>query len=279
MKAIGVLLILACLDGRAVNGAEAKVLISGAQKENNLVSKLVEAASISGPGTSFSFARRGDGWIFISATIAGDGNVAVILEDLAKTDAVIDHRAVLSHPAEGVRYVKNGPHRIHVRCEGTARVERLVVKAIPELIQSGLGFDPAIKAFGHYDMDFSRKDVLPNITTFFVPASLKLPQPVVDDWHRQGKRFIVEFGIDPKSKTAEEHAAYWTQLLEQVPFADGFIIDEFIINRPYAPERRPPLDAQIDTRFEAESIPSDNGSATGIPSMNRRLSDSGPTRG
>ena len=50
------------------------------------------------------------------------------------------------------------------------RVDKLVVKAIPELIHCGLGFDPAIKSYGRYDMEFLKKDILPNVTTLIVPA-------------------------------------------------------------------------------------------------------------
>jgi hypothetical protein len=233
MKSIGVfwLMLSICVCHLAAC-AEVKVLFSGERRRNNLVSELLEVSSISGPSTSFSFNRRGDGWVFISATCKGNGTVAIALDDSAKSDAVIIHRATGCNPAEGVRFVKTGQHRIHVDCEGTARVERLVVKAIPELIHSGLGFDPPLKAFGHYDMAFLGKDVLPNITTMMVPHSLKVPQSVIDDWHRQGKRFIVEVGIDAKAKTADEHVAYWTGLLDRAPFADGLIVDEFIINRP-----------------------------------------------
>jgi hypothetical protein len=239
MKTIGVcLLSLTVLICPMPARAAGQVLFSGDRKENNLVSKLLEVAAIPGPRGSFSFVRSGDGWIFISAECRGNGKVAVNLDDAAKGDAVISQRAADAEHAEGVRYVKKGTHHVHVACQGTAQVERLVVKAIPDLIHSGLGFDPAIKAFGHYDMDFFKKDILQNATTLFVPAFLKLPQSVVDDWHRQGKRFIVEFGIDPKCKTAEDHVANWVALMQKVPFADGFIIDEFIINRPYASERR-----------------------------------------
>jgi hypothetical protein len=250
MKAIGLfwLMLSICVCHRAAC-AEVKVLFSGERRRNNLVSELLEVSSISGPSTSFSFNRPGDGWVFISATCKGNGSVAIALDDSAKSDAVINHRATDGNPAEGVRFVKTGQHRIHVDCEGTARVERLVVKAIPDLIHSGLGFDPAIKAFGHYDMAFLTKDVLPNITTIFVPPHLKLPQSVVDEWHRQGKRFIVEFGIDAKAKTADEHVAYWTGLLDKAPFADGFIIDEFIINRPSRVPRRA---ATPTRRFDRE---------------------------
>jgi hypothetical protein len=239
MKTIAFLsLTIAVLSSAVADGADGTVVFSGERKENNLVSKLLEVASIAGPRTSYSFSRPSDGWIFLSAECQGSGTVTVVLDDSATADAVINHGVADAKPAEGVRYVKQGEHHVHVVCEGTARVERLIVKAIPDLIHSGLGFDPAIKAFGHYDMEFFKKDVLPNATTLFMPASLKLPPSVVDDWHRQGKRFIVEFGIDANAKSAEEHAASWTNLLEKAPFADGFIIDEFIINRPIASERR-----------------------------------------
>ena len=230
-------LTIAVLCSAAV-GADGKVVFSGERKENNLVSKLLEVASIAGLHSRMLSAGPATAGFSSRRSVRGSGTVTVVLDDSAMADAVINHRVGDAKPAEGVRYVKQGEHHVHVACDGTARVERLVVKSIPDLIHSGLGFDPAIKAFGHYDMEFFKHDVLPNATTLFMPASLTLPPSVVDDWHRQGKRFIVEFGIDAKAKTAEEHAAYWMNLLEKAPFADGFIIDEFIINRPIASERR-----------------------------------------
>jgi len=233
MKAICVFwLVLSVIACHCAVGAEGKVLFSGERKRNNLVSELLEVASISGPNASFSFNRPGDGWIFISARCNGNGTIAVALDNSAKSDAVINHNATGGNPAEGVRFVKKGEHSIRVDCDGGASVKRLTVKAIPELIHSGLGFNPAIKGFGHYDMDFLKKDVLPNATTLIVPHSIKLSQTVIDDWHRQGKRFIAEVGIDAKAKTADEHVAYWAGLMDKARFVDGIIVNEFIINRP-----------------------------------------------
>ena len=88
-------------------------------------------------------------------------------------------------------------------------------------------------------MAFLARDVLPNVTTLIVPHNIQLPQPVIDDWHRRGKRFIAEAGIDAKAKTADEHVAYWTGLLDKAPFLDGLIVNEFIINRPSAAPSTP----------------------------------------
>ena len=55
---------------------------------------------------------------------------------------------------------------------------------------------------------------------------------MIDDWHRQGKRFVAAVGINAQAKTADEHYQYWTGFLEKAPFLDGIIIDEFIVNNP-----------------------------------------------
>ena len=52
---------------------EARVLFSGEKKQNNLVSELLEAASISKTDKPLAFTRSSDGWIFISANYKGQG--------------------------------------------------------------------------------------------------------------------------------------------------------------------------------------------------------------
>ncbi len=246
MKAAGTfgLMLLICATARSAR-AETKVVFSGERRLNNFASELLEATAISGPGTALTVARPGDGWLFLAAKCEGSGTVDVLLDDAAQKDPVIAYRgteraSTARGPLEGVRFVKKGPHQLHVNCSGSARVERLVVKAIPELIHSGLGYEPAIKAFGHYDMTFLKADVLPNVTTIIVPHNIKLPQTVIDDWHHQGKRWIAEVGVNNEAKTADQHAAYWDGLLDSAPFADGIIIDEFIINQPSSRRPRKP---------------------------------------
>src|SRR5437764_206768 len=108
-----------------------------------------------------------------------------------------------------MRYLGKGEHEIRVECEGNISVSRLEVKAIPDLIHCGLGFDPAIKSYGRYDMEFLRKDVLPNVTALIVPHNIEVSRSVIDDWHRQGKRFIAEVGINAQGKTGDDHFNYW----------------------------------------------------------------------
>ncbi|MBI3854041.1 MAG: hypothetical protein HY298_27765 [Verrucomicrobia bacterium] len=145
---------------------------------------------------------------------------------------MILHDADGGRPGEGMRFVTQGKHTLQVECKGNVRVEKLVVKAIPELIHCGLGFNPAIKSYGLYDMKFLKRDVLPNVTTLIIPSGLKLAPSEVDDWHRQGKRFVAQTGIHSQATNIEGHFKYWASFYDNAPFLDGIIIDEFIVNRP-----------------------------------------------
>src|SRR5258706_1530309 len=43
---------------------------------------------------------------------------------------------------------------------------------------------------------------------------------VIDDWHRQGKRFVAEAGINSQGKTAEDHFQYWSGFYGKAPFLE-----------------------------------------------------------
>jgi hypothetical protein len=90
-------------------------------------------------------------------------------------------------------------------------------------------------------MDFLKKDVLPNVTTLIVSPGIKLPQPVIDDWHRQGKKFIGEVGLNRDGRTGDENFTFYTRFLDAAPLLDGLIINEFGMNRitrPPDPQRQ-----------------------------------------
>ncbi len=207
------------------------ILFSGDKPLNNLVSDLLEVAGIDPPGATFSFTRPKDGWVFIAAEPAGGGTATLSLDGAPLNTTIPLGGDNASNRIEAFRRVTSGSHQLRVECPNGLHIAALSVRAVPELIDCGL-FDPAIKAFGHYDMDFLKKDVLPNITTLIVPLHPKLSQQAIDQWHRQGKRLLVETGVDGQAKTADDHFRYWTRIFDKAPFADGIIIDEFIVNRP-----------------------------------------------
>ena len=210
--------------------AEPTVLFSGVEKRNNLVSELLHASSISKTGNSFTISRQCDGWVFISASCKGNGTVKIMIDQVLVGNVIVVDGANGAMAAEMVRYMSRGEHRLEAECTGEVQVDRLAVMAIPELIHCGLGFDPAIKSYGRYDMTFLEKDILPNVTTLIVPHNISLPQATIDDWHRQGKRFVAEVGIDSAAKSADDHFKYWAGFRDRAPFLDGVIINEFIVN-------------------------------------------------
>ena len=220
------------LLSRFAAASEARIVFAGEKKLNNLVSELLEVSSVRKSSKPVSFTRASDGWILISSTASGKGTFKVILNTASRPDDVIVHAAGDPKLSEAVRYVIKGEHQIQVECQGKVRVDKLVVKAIPELIHCGLGFDPAIKSYGLYDWNFLKRDVLPNITTLIVPQNIKLSTSEIDDWHGQGKRFVAEAGINSEGKTADDHFKYWSGFYERAPFLDGIIINEFIVNNP-----------------------------------------------
>lgn len=206
---------------------------SGETKRNNLVSDLLEVIPPAG-SSEFTFVRPGAGWIFVSESHRGAGGLDVTLDGKSAIETLRSQGAEGISRVEAMRLVTRGEHRLSVECRGDLRVDKLLVRAIPELIHCGLGFNPQIKSYGLYDMEFLRRDVLPNVTTLIVPNNIKLSQSEVDDWHRQGKKFVAEVGLDSQAKTPEEHFNFWTVFYDKAPFLDGLIVDEFIVNRPVA---------------------------------------------
>jgi hypothetical protein len=252
MRAVIIASILLPTIASGVAGAtEPTVVFSGAQKRNNLVTELLEVVSISEPGRAFTFTRPDDGWVFLTAKRQGKGTVRIVLDERPGDDVVVARDADGDGPIEAVRHVARGEHRIRVDCSGGCRVDRLVVKAIPELMHCGLGFDPEIKSYGRYDMAFLKRDILPNVTSLIVPNSIKLAPSVIDDWHHQGKRFIAEVGINGQARTADEHSRFWAGFFDRSPFLDGIIVNEFIVNNPstrpggqLSPERAERMDRE-----------------------------------
>ena len=243
MKTIALLFFMMAVCGRPRHCGQRMEpsSFSGEQKRRRSRLHVLEVASIVGRTPRLDSDRPHDGSVSFSAESPGSGTgdhtFSTIQTKQHRQSSIIERRNT-NRPRASVTSNK-GNTTVRVACEGAARVERLVVKAIPDLIHSGLGFDPAIKAFGHYDMDFSQ-----NRTSYPTPRRClcrppheALPQSVVDDWHRQGKRFVV--GGRHRRQRQDGRGArrlLGRILLDSARFADGIIVDEFIINRPIAAE-------------------------------------------
>jgi hypothetical protein len=183
------------------------------------------------------------------AACTGQGKVRCFVDEDAG-DPVLTCDPRRSTAPEAMRFLSKGDHKLIVRCSPGSSLQKLEVRAIPELIHSGLGFPSAIKHHGDYGLEFLKKDVLPNVNVLVVPASFAPGAAEIASWHGQGKRFIAEVGIDSKALTPDDHVRYWTGFLDRSPFLDGLIVNEFIVNQPVAewaaltPERLQRMDRE-----------------------------------
>lgn len=193
---------------------------------NNLVTELLDVASPPGGAEAvFPVVNPREGWVFISFTARADTDdpPGVVL------DGQQIHTRRQPGTLEAMRFLSKGPHE--VRVTSPAGLERLVVRAVPELVYSVFGADPHVHEYGKYDWDFLSKHVLPNINVLVVTAN-KEQEPFIRQWKRQGRRCLVECGVPGLSGdnpvTADEAEEFWSSQPGMTdPLMDGVLADEF----------------------------------------------------
>ncbi len=199
---------------------------------NNLVAELLNVKQTDSlRHKEWTFTNPRDGWVFISSTakVKGAEKVLVTLDDEPKEQAVIVHQE--GHPAtlEAMRFLSAGKHKIKVWREGKPTIEHLIVRSIPELIFCKFQYDPYIRPHGPYDWEFLKRHILPHINCI-VGSGDEKHQPFVEEWKKQGKRWIVEVPATPyfQGKSVEEAYRYWAESAGlKNPIYDGIIVDEF----------------------------------------------------
>ncbi len=195
---------------------------------NNLVTELLDVKSP--PVRSrleFAFANPRDGWVYIAAgAFAGpaapvdvlvDGKCVQTLEDLET------HESMTRLPA--------GPHGLSVGARGGGMLDRITVRAIPELVYACFGADPHVTEYGKYDWEFLGKHVLPNINVM-VGSGNRGQMPYLELWKQQGKQWFVQCGVPgigaQPVPTSDQAERYWSTHQGMAdPRFDGVIADEF----------------------------------------------------
>ena len=201
--------------------------VPGAKVLNNLVTELLSVTSPEG-AKPLEFTCPREGWAFITST-AGKGAAG----KAGPVSITLDGRALYAHQGPGtleaMRYLAKGPHQL--RTSGPGGLERLVVRAIPELVFSKFGADPHVHEYGKYDWEFLSRHVLPNINVL-VATGAKDQEPHLRQWKRQGKRVLAECGVPglrgTEPVTAEDAWKYWSAARGMSdPLFDGVLADEF----------------------------------------------------
>jgi len=196
---------------------------------NNFVAELLSVESCS--GGEYSFGNPRDGWVFFLSTAEADevGRLQVLLVTDKDEDALLEHWAGETS-LEAMRFLPAGEYRVKIRGEGEARLKRLVVRAVPEIIYCKFGYDPHVREYGPYDWEFLQRYVLHSVNCI-VGNGDEQQMPFVEEWKRRGGKWIVECGVPGLRSgkvTAEEAYDYWSQNPGfQSPLMDGVIADEF----------------------------------------------------
>jgi hypothetical protein len=126
---------------------------------NNFVTELVREAGLSGPATTIEFSLSRSGWVLISsvATSSSAGEIAVALG--AQDQVVSTHGSDKQREREAMRHLKQGTHRVLIRCEDSAALESLSVRTIPDLLfYSCLDGAPGLIKYNPYNRGTRRGD-------------------------------------------------------------------------------------------------------------------------
>jgi|GEM_PF-339180 len=202
---------------------------------NNLVAELLDVTPVDNPSQKeWSFTNPREGWVFIASTakVKGSEKLWITIDKAPKEQAVIVHQATPSDDPsyeEAMCYLSAGEHTVGFWKEGQPTVERIIVRAIPELIFCKFQYNPHISPHGPYDWAFLKRHVLPHVNTI-VGSGAEEHRPFVEEWKEEGKRWIVEVYAAPffQDMTADEAYRYWTENVGfQNPLYDGVIVDEF----------------------------------------------------
>ena len=228
-----------CLSREGLAGTGA---LDSARALNNFATELLAVRpSRNEARQDYGFTNPRDGWVFLSSTAVaqGAGRVRIAIGSNAGNDAAIVRSGDADGSREAMRFLPSGPHRLQVRCEGAARIEALVVRAIPEMIYQELGYNedvPWTVGYGPYDWGFlDRIQFLDNVNVILERAPVSANAPHLENWRRRGGRLLSRYsmyGLAGKYRSGARDAGpavrAWSGArgLASAGY-DGILLDEF----------------------------------------------------
>ena len=213
--AVGLLAI--AFSASRVNGESGAVARATAAPEwknirilNNLCWELlnVEAPAEKDIGSKHAFTLPCDRWVFIRsvAEVPQGAETWVAIDAEGENAAATRHDQAGSSTLEAMRYLKAGPHTVHIGSTGDAKVRHLVARAVPALQHAFYNSRSHIRPYGPYDWEFLKKDILPNVNVMI--SSTHNHPPGFEEDIREGRRWVG----DPEGGwyAREDHLQEWT---------------------------------------------------------------------
>ena len=207
---------------------------------NNLVWELLnkKPGAISGV-KEYKFIQPKRRWVYVACTAsAPGGKVSVSIDGSPETQDIIVFDRVAETQKETMRFLAAGEQTLALRAEGKGRIDRLIVRSIPELVFASLFSAPHMAPHGPYDAAFMKKYVVPNVNTF---VSGRTEHPLFKELQGRGIRFLAHCNAPPTTRdgkpslardgkpiTVQQAYDYLASTLGMThPKVDGVIIDEF----------------------------------------------------
>jgi len=197
----------------------AKPTTGKAKVLNNLV---IELLDVKQPGSATNFVNPRDGWVYIASTVNGDVHLS------------IDGSAL--ETGEAMRKLTAGEHTITIQSDSGAKLSRLIVRAIPQMLFDSIGYRPSpwLKCYGPSNWDFFAKAGIMDVHNVLVErAALDENVEHSRRWRARGKHIIYAGFIDrytPKHKQITADSLF-NYLIKRPGFSrddrDGMLMSEF----------------------------------------------------
>ena len=210
-------------------------------RRNNLVTELLDLDQGDiGTTTQFVVPNPRKGWVFISSTVGtlGPGDSAQVSLQGTPVDMLNDHRPGEPQALVAMRWLDGGDHTLRLQTQGSASVQSLIVRAIPELLMwryvAGTQLPQLVPV---WDWANLKKHILPSMNTILVQRAVEEElrpqhQAFIDEWNAKGRRWLTistvpvyEFG---PGMTTQQAYNWWasTAGYSQSDWG-GIAIDEF----------------------------------------------------
>jgi len=205
----------------------------GMKRLNNFVTELLRLGEEGLPASGrHPFVNPRDGWVFISSVVetGGSGKVKIFVEGRDGEDLVIAQDPTTQPAGEAMRHLSGGEYQVSVHCRGNAKLKRLSVRSVPEIIYCKFQYDPHVRECGPYDWEFLQRHILPNVNTIVGSGDPK-HRPYIEEWKRLGGKWIIECvapGLRAEEVSSDEAFEAWGDSVGlRDTDLDGIIVDEF----------------------------------------------------
>ena len=205
---------------------------------NNFVWELLDVAATDDAPIRGAYRVRVpyDRWLFVRSVSGEAAGRAVVTLDGDTAEAPLAVHAPGEEPVrEAMRFVQAGEHTVRVAAEGGAALERLTVRAVPEIQHSRYPTSVMhVKQGVEYDWEFLGRHILPNVNTIISGGLPESALPHVEEWKQRGGRWITYMGRPGLhggrdiEETPEGCADYYASRPGYAhPLMDGVLVDEF----------------------------------------------------